>query len=73
MKTEYQIEFGKRIRLLRQERELTQEQLGALSGLHPNYICSIEKGNRNLGINSVYRLAKALGVSPSKLFETSSL
>jgi len=73
MKTEYQIAFGKRIRLLRLEREMTQEQLGARSGLHPNYICSIEKGNRNVGINSVCKLAEALGVSPAKLFEASSL
>lgn len=73
MKTEQQIAFGKRIRLLRHERELTQEKLGALSGLHPNYICSIEKGDRNVSLNNIYKLARALGVNPSKLFEKTTL
>ena len=73
MKTEHQITFGKRLRALRHERELSQEKLGALAGLHPNYICSIEKGDRNVSLNNIWKLAKALQVHPSKLFEHSEL
>ncbi|MCK5840593.1 MAG: helix-turn-helix transcriptional regulator [Candidatus Sabulitectum sp.] len=73
MKTEYQISFGKRLRLLRLERELSQEKLASLAGLHSNYICSIEKGDRNISLNNIWKLAKALEVHPSKLFEISVL
>lgn len=61
--------FGKRVRALRQERELSQEKLAELAGLHRNYVGGIERGERNVGLGSIYALAAALGVSPSVLFE----
>ena len=73
MKNEKEIEFGKRLRLLRLERELSQEKLGILAGLHMNYIGSIERGERNISLINIWKLANALEVHPGKLFGGSKL
>lgn len=62
--------FGKRVRELRLAKELSQEELAELSGLHRNYIGGIERGERNLGLLNVVQLAHALSVKPAKLLET---
>lgn len=69
MKTKDEIEFGQNLRRLRLESGLTQEKLGELSGLHRNYISSVERGERNVGISSIFRLAKGLKIHPSRMFE----
>ena len=60
--------FGTRIRDLRTARGLTQETLAEASGLHRNYIGGIERGERNVGLDNIYVLAKALGVTVADLF-----
>ncbi|HIK12641.1 MAG TPA: helix-turn-helix transcriptional regulator [Oscillatoriaceae cyanobacterium M33_DOE_052] len=65
-------QFGTRVRSLRKERGLSQEQLGELSQLHRNYIGGIERGERNLSFLNILRLAKGLGISPSELLENIS-
>ncbi|MCK5117426.1 MAG: helix-turn-helix transcriptional regulator [Candidatus Aegiribacteria sp.] len=69
MKTKEAIEFGKNLRQLRLERGFTQEKLGDLSGLHRNYISSIERGERNIGLVSMLKLATALRIHPSQFFD----
>jgi len=59
--------FGDRIRKLRKTQGLSQEELAELAGLHRNYIGGIERGERNIALLNIVRLAKALGVSPSEL------
>lgn len=45
----------------------SQEQLGFKSGLHRNYVGGIERGERNVAIVNIARLAKAFGVRPRDL------
>ena len=59
--------LGQRVRALRQRNGLSQEQLAEAADLHWTYVSGIERGKRNPGLNTLGRLAKALGVTPSKL------
>lgn len=61
--------FGERVRQLRKAKGLSQEKLAELADLHRNYIGGIERGERNLALLNILRLARALGVSPSQLLE----
>lgn len=58
---------GERIRILRQKRNLTQEQLGELAGLNPNYVGQVERNQRTPSIGAIRALAEALGVDPGFL------
>ena len=60
--------FGSNARRLRQKQKLTQEQLAELSGLHPNYIGGIERGERNLSLVNIVRLTRALQCRIGDLF-----
>lgn len=60
--------WGRWIRLLRTARGLTQEQLGHLAGTDKNTIGRIERGEKNVGVAYVWRLARALGVRAQDLF-----
>ena len=59
--------FGRRLRALRQERGLSQEQLAHLAGLDRTYVSSCEAGRRNATIKTLERLATALEIDPSAL------
>jgi transcriptional regulator with XRE-family HTH domain len=61
--------LARNIRRLRAERGISQEELGDLAGLHRTYVGSIERGERNVSIDNIGKLAAALGVTPSKLLE----
>jgi DNA-binding XRE family transcriptional regulator len=60
--------FGKKIRELRLARSLTQEELAHIAALHPTYIGGVERGERNIGLDNVLKLARALNEHPSALF-----
>jgi len=62
-----QIRFGLRVSSLRRKRGLSQEALAEKADLHRNYVGGIERGERNLGLRNVVKLARALGVSTSEL------
>lgn len=61
--------FGARIRELRKEGGLSQEKLAELAELHRTYVSGVERGERNASLTSIERIANALNVSLSKLFE----
>ena len=61
------LQVGGKVRKLRERKGWSQEQLGFQSGLHRNYIGGIERGERNLGLVNIGKLAKALGVRPRTL------
>lgn len=61
--------FGKRIRALRKERGISQERLALMSGLDRSYVGGVERGERNVSILNIWRLAEALKMNPGGFFE----
>lgn len=59
--------FAARLRIERAARGLSQEELAAQAGLHRTYIGSVERSERNISIDSMERLAQALGLDVSDL------
>lgn len=55
-------QFGKRLRVLREEKGWTQEELAEKAGMHFTYVGQIERGVRNPSLINLYKLARALGV-----------
>ena len=58
---------GEKIRSIRHERLLTIEQLAELADIHPNYLGSVERGERNLSLINICRIASGLGVPAAAL------
>ena len=61
--------FGANVKQARIESGISQEELGYRAGLHRTYISSIERGQRNVSLENVFAIAKALGVSPADLLK----
>lgn len=61
--------FGKRVRKIRLKRLLSQEKLVELADLHRNYVGGIERGERNVSLLNIVKLARGLNVKPAKLIE----
>lgn len=65
--------FGKKLRLLRMSKGLSQEELGLQSGIHRTYIGQIERAEKNVTIQNVYKLAKTLELDIRELFDFSDI
>lgn len=61
--------FGKRLKALRLDHSLTQLELAEILDMSPNFIGMIERGERNTIVENVFKIARALNVKPSNLFE----
>ncbi|HEX5471376.1 MAG TPA: helix-turn-helix transcriptional regulator [Lacipirellulaceae bacterium] len=61
------IRFGTNLRRIRLAKGISQEHLAESADLHRTYVSSVERGERNVTIQTVEKLAKALAVSMSKL------
>lgn len=59
--------FGERLRAIRLEKGLSQEKVADLAGLHRNYVSSVERGERNISIVNIDKLAQALKVPMAEL------
>lgn len=60
--------LGARIREIRRAQQISQEELANMAGLDRSYAGAVERGERNLGVDNLNRLADALGVSPRDFF-----
>ena len=60
---------GQRIRNYRLTQGLSQEKLAELSGCHPTYIGQLERGEKNATLESIEKVATALKISLSELFQ----
>lgn len=67
MEGDLQRTLGANLRTLRQERGLSQEAMADLLGVHRTYMGGIERGERNLTLKTVERLATTLGIDPLQL------
>ncbi|MED0680888.1 helix-turn-helix transcriptional regulator [Aneurinibacillus thermoaerophilus] len=61
--------FGQRIKELRLRCGWTQEELAERSGLHPNYVGQVERGEKNISLENIAKLAHGLHVELSLLFQ----
>jgi transcriptional regulator with XRE-family HTH domain len=64
--------LGKRIRELRKQKGLSQEELGWKSELHFTYIGGVERGEKNCSIITLEKIAKGLEININDLFDTPS-
>jgi len=62
--------FGTALRSLREERGYSQEELAERAGLHRNYVGGVERGERNVALENIVKLAQALSVRTRDLFES---
>lgn len=67
-KSAIKIAFGQAVRKIRLENSFSQEKLAELSDLHMNYISSVERGERNITLENICKIAKGLNTHPCDLF-----
>ena len=66
-KTPIRKAFGLKVRMRRYEIGLTQEELAEKANLHPTYVGSVERGERNIALENIVAIAKALKCSSKDL------
>lgn len=68
MKINVLARFGTRIKELRLLKNISQEELGELAELHRTYIGMIERGERNITLKNIEKIAKAFDLNIEELF-----
>ena len=61
--------FGIVVSRMRVQKNMTQEQLSGLTGIARSHLAALEGGQKNPGIETIWKLAEALSVKPSKLIQ----
>jgi transcriptional regulator with XRE-family HTH domain len=68
-KSEISIKFGEKVRELRVKQQFSQEKLAEIADVHRTYIGMIERAEKNITLVNIEKIAKALNVSISSMFE----
>ncbi len=68
MKKEVLIKFGQKVRSERKELDLSQEELATRAGVHRTYIGMIERAEKNITLENIEKIAKALKINISDFF-----
>jgi len=68
-KADIRLRFGLAIKGRSERMNMTQEDLADASGIHRTYLSDVERGSRNLSLINIERLAAALSLSMSELFQ----
>jgi len=68
MRTQLLVKFGQKVRTERLRQSLSQEQLAAKAGLHRTYIGMIERGEKNITLQNIEKIAVALSMKLSDIF-----
>jgi transcriptional regulator with XRE-family HTH domain len=61
--------FGARVRMLREFLDWSQDELAEQADLHRTYISGLERGERNVSVLNILRLARALRTTPGKILD----
>ena len=67
-KNKQQTDFGFLVRTQRNRKNLSQEELAHLCGLDRTYIGSVERGERNVSLLNIHKIASALEIDVKELF-----
>jgi len=67
MKRDVLVKFGQKVREERARLGLSQEELAGRAGVHRTYIGMIERAEKNITLENIEKIAKALGISLEKL------
>ncbi len=65
------IQFGQKVREIRQKQGLSQEELAFKADLHRTYIGMIERGEKNITLTNIEKIARALNIRMTKLLDFS--
>jgi DNA-binding XRE family transcriptional regulator len=65
-----QLAFGENLRNIRHAKLKTSEEIAEEADISANYLNAVERGERNLGLYNIWRIARALGVPASELMAT---
>lgn len=70
MNTKVQKDFGEKVRNYRKRLGLSQEKFAEIVGLHRTYIGMVERGEKNISLINIHKIAGGLGVTVAELFTT---
>jgi transcriptional regulator with XRE-family HTH domain len=70
--SESRLNVARNLRRSRERLGLSQEALADISGLHRTYVSSVERAERNVSVDNIDRLARALGLQPAELLRRES-
>lgn len=69
MKKNILLEFGNKVREERQKQSMSQEDFADLVGVHRTYIGMIERGEKNITLENIQRISKALNLKIEDLLK----